>query len=247
MIFHLRTIEVVMHYYTPRFMSTPIAEPKTVKHSYSQCGEDLIVDHILKLIGVAMPTYVDVGAHDPYEMNNTYLFYRRGCSGILVEPNPELLLNLTTSRPRDYFAGCAVGASSGTATYHVMTKSTLNTTTGAQLDLIANSNHKRSSPVLAVAVENVPLRTLPDVWRTYYPPESVPDFVSIDVEGAEPAVLYGIDFTTFRPKVFCIETLKTGTSKVNRLPVEILQRNGYEVRGSTYVNTVLVDADLIPN
>src|SRR4051812_41063504 len=57
--------------------------------SYAQQGEDLAVASIFGLLGVGRPTYLDVGAGDPVEGSNTYLFYERGCRGVLVEPNPD--------------------------------------------------------------------------------------------------------------------------------------------------------------
>jgi hypothetical protein len=35
------------------------------KKSYSQCGDDLILDFAFDILGIAKPTYLDIGAHDP--------------------------------------------------------------------------------------------------------------------------------------------------------------------------------------
>ena len=42
------------------------------KKSYSQCGEDIIVGLVLDGLGIAKPTYLDIGTHDPVVLNNTY-------------------------------------------------------------------------------------------------------------------------------------------------------------------------------
>ena len=34
--------------------------------SYSQCSEDLIVRYIFNLRGISKPTYLDIGANDPF-------------------------------------------------------------------------------------------------------------------------------------------------------------------------------------
>src|SRR5271165_6778360 len=52
---------------------------------FSQCGEDRIAARILS--DVERGTYVDVGANDPINMSNTYHFYKRGWSGICIEPH----------------------------------------------------------------------------------------------------------------------------------------------------------------
>ena len=35
--------------------------------------------------------YVDIGAHHPKRFSNTYFFYKRGWSGITVEPNSDAI------------------------------------------------------------------------------------------------------------------------------------------------------------
>ena len=49
--------------------------------SYSQFGEDLIVNRILNLMGIEKLSYLNIGAHNPVCLNNTYFFTKRlfGC------------------------------------------------------------------------------------------------------------------------------------------------------------------------
>ncbi|MFM6249337.1 MAG: hypothetical protein ACKPEQ_09345, partial [Dolichospermum sp.] len=62
---------------------------KDSKHiSYSQCGEDLIINFIFNNLGIINPSYLDIGAHHPTYLSNTYSFYRKGCQGVCVEPDP---------------------------------------------------------------------------------------------------------------------------------------------------------------
>ena len=49
-----------------------------LRKSYSQCGEDLLVDYIFKLRGITQPTYLDIGANHPYFISNTAKFYQQG-------------------------------------------------------------------------------------------------------------------------------------------------------------------------
>ena len=77
--------------------------------SYSQQGEDLIVDSICGSLEIRNPTYLDIGAADPIQLNNTYLFYERGCRGVLVEPNPAFCRKLEAQRPKDKVLNVGVG------------------------------------------------------------------------------------------------------------------------------------------
>src|SRR3989344_9673220 len=56
-----------------------------VKNSYSQRGEDIVIDHLLKHKKIGF--YIDVGANDPIRFSNTNRFYKRGWTGINIEPD----------------------------------------------------------------------------------------------------------------------------------------------------------------
>ena len=51
--------------------------------SFSQCGEDLIVNYIFNLRGISLPSYLDIGANHPYFISNTALFHKKGCMLII--------------------------------------------------------------------------------------------------------------------------------------------------------------------
>jgi hypothetical protein len=72
--------------------------PRGTRVSFAQAGEDLVIAGLMDMIRVAKPTYLDVGAWEPIESNNTYLFYRKGGRGVLVEPNVALTPKLRSGR-----------------------------------------------------------------------------------------------------------------------------------------------------
>ena len=51
---------------------------------YSQEGEDIVIDRYFQ--HKAKGFYVEVGAHHPFRFSNTYRFYRRGWTGVCIEP-----------------------------------------------------------------------------------------------------------------------------------------------------------------
>ena len=67
--------------------------------SYSQEGEDLILDRLLRR--KPRGYYVDVGAFHPKKFSNTHLFYRRGWSGINIDATPGSMDEFRRVRPRD--------------------------------------------------------------------------------------------------------------------------------------------------
>ena len=88
----------------------------------------------------------------------------------------------------------------GTADLFLMTTSTLNTFSRAEAERYQAYGTEQIERVIPVEI-----KTVNQVLEEYF--ESVPDFVSIDVEGMDLSILKGFDFERFRPKVFCVETL----------------------------------------
>ncbi len=80
-----------------------------VRYSYSQFGEDAVLQNLLRGKEGA---YVDIGAYHPVLYSNTYAFYKRGWSGIAIDPNPYSENLFKIMRPRDRFILAAVGAPS---------------------------------------------------------------------------------------------------------------------------------------
>ena len=63
------------------------------KETFSQSGEDIIIDYILRVSGYPKVrcSYLDIGANHAKELSNTYFFYKQGIRGVLVEANPALI------------------------------------------------------------------------------------------------------------------------------------------------------------
>ena len=68
------------------------------KKSYSQEGEDLLVDRFLDCKPLGF--YVDVGARRPKRFSNTYRLYRRGWRGLNIDANPGSMAPFRRIRPR---------------------------------------------------------------------------------------------------------------------------------------------------
>jgi FkbM family methyltransferase len=207
------------------------------KPSWSQCGEDLIVAFVLDTLGVPLPRYLDLGAHHPYYLNNTYLFYRRGARGVNVEADPALATRLRRARPRDVTVNVGVGPQSGALQFHVMSVPTLNTFSAEEAKRYSEEAGHHIERTLVVEV-----RTFAQLVEAHC--EGVPDFVSLDVEGLDLPVLRAIDFTRARPLVFCVETLSYSESGQGRRVDEIdqlMHGAGYLRYADTHINTIYVD------
>ncbi len=207
------------------------------KVSYSQCGEDLIVEYLLVVLGIREVVYLDIGAHHPSYLSNTFLFYEKGGHGVCVEPDPDLYKEFVKKRPRDTNLNCGVGVENGKAEFFIMSTSTLNTFSRAEAERYQSYGNQRIEKTLEIE-----LKTANEIILQHF--KSCPNFVSLDVEGMDYQVLRNFDFEKYRPQVFCIETLSYTEDKSERKLTEIIElmhENGYMTYADTYVNTIFVD------
>lgn len=167
--------------------------------SYAQNGEDVVLARLFA--GRTTGRYVDVGASDPVKDSVTKHFYDLGWRGINIEPIPAVADALRAARPEDVTLQIALGAQAGDIELHLVTDKEGWSTTD---DTLAESYRGE------LRMEDVPvrMRTLADVLTEYPGPV---DFLKIDVEGAEEAVLRGADWTAHRPRVVVVEATKPGS------------------------------------
>ncbi|HQU07445.1 MAG: hypothetical protein B7X04_00605 [Parcubacteria group bacterium 21-54-25] len=216
---------------------------RDAKMSFSQEGEDLLIALAFRFMKVPMPTYLDIGAHHPTRLSNTYLFYRRGSHGVCIEANPTLAKNFKKKRSRDTVLPIAIGTQMGETTLHIVSDSSLSTTSEKQAQYFDSvSKHKIIRNV------KVPQKTIMDIIRTYFP--IPPNLVSLDIENMDFAVLKTFDFSTCRPSLFCIETLtydeQDGQEKLYTI-IDYMKQKNYFVFADTYVNTIFIDKEQWPH
>ena len=213
--------------------------PKGTSLSFAQAGEDLVASGLLYSLKIDKPTYLDIGAYEPIEANNTYLFHRRGARGVLVEPNVALTAKLKSKRPGDTVLVAGIGTSDAAeADYYVLSDAQLNTFDKDQVDRLT-----ALTTLKLVGVVKMPLLNINRVIADHFG-GAAPDYLSIDIEGLDFAVLKTLDFARFRPKVICAETLVTATTRHNPDTIALLAAHGYELRGMTHPNTLFVDGRL---
>jgi len=200
------------------------------KLSFADAGEDTIVWMLLRHIDKV--SYMDIGAHEPIHSNNTYLFYKKGGRGVLVEPNVDLIPALRGLRPRDTVLNIGIGGTEQReADYYCFKPNWLNTFDKEIVDQTI-----KDGAVLKKVVK-MPLVPINRVIEEHLHGEA-PDFLSIDTEGLDFAILKSMDFQRFQPKVICAETIPEANwdSEITRF----LTTKDYRPRAVTYYNTIYV-------
>jgi FkbM family methyltransferase len=210
------------------------------KKSYSQCGEDLIIRHIFDALRIPSPTYLDIGAHHPSFLNNTRVFYDNGSRGVNVEPDPSLIEAFQKNRPRDVNLNIGIAEKEGELPFFIMNTRTLNTFSEEDANLA-----EREGGVKIKKVVNIPVLNVNDVIKNNF--SGTPDFISLDVEGLDLSILRSLDFSLYRPKVICVETITFSGNRQGKKIVEIaefMNDKGYFAYADTNVNTLFVDREI---
>jgi FkbM family methyltransferase len=217
---------------------------KYQKISYSQSGEDLIVDFVMTAIGIEKPTYFDIGAHHPYAISNTAFFHANGSNGVCVEPDPVLFRRISKVRKNDVCLNIGIGlGQEAEADFYIMSIPSLNTFSKEHaLECESYGNVQINSVI------KMPLVNINDIMQDNF--KTTPNFVSLDVEGLDFEILKSFDFSKYRPEVFCIETLtytENNTEEKLSNIIQFMSSMGYKSYADTYINTIFVDQEIWKN
>lgn len=197
---------------------------------HSQYGEDLVIRQLMQALGIKTPGfYVDVGAHDPKLFSNTYLLYRKGWSGINIEPNVDLYAAFVGQRIRDLNLNIGIASSSTTMTFYQFDASTLSTFSLEQSHIYKKLGHK------LIKVSGVEVWTLNKLFEQYVRGREI-NFLSLDIEGFELDVLSGNDWNCYRPNAIICETINHG-SEINKY----INDKGYIKYFSNGTNSIYYD------
>jgi FkbM family methyltransferase len=204
--------------------------------TYSQFGEDMIVANIFAMRGIERPSYLDIGAHHPINISNTALLYTRGSRGINVEANPHCIAKFKVLRPDDITLNVGVAAEKGNREFYFIDdwsgRNTFDRKTAEDF-VIANPRFSISR------VEVIPVVTINEIVANFAGGKW-PDFLSLDIEGADLAVLQSAEFGARSPVVICAEAISGDDKDVSGSLVEILNSRGYEVFCRTVANIIFV-------
>ncbi|MBM1220534.1 FkbM family methyltransferase [Ponticoccus sp. SC2-23] len=186
----------------------------------SQAGQDLVVDRLFK--AKRGGTFVDIGGYDGVSGSNTFFLEMfRGWTGILIEPVTTQVEAARRIR-RCQCRRLAIARVDGEEDFIEISEGY------TQMSGLAASydpgllDTVRADPRHKETVVKVPTRTLSAVLGEAGVPD--PDFVSLDVEGAEIAILSEFPFDRHRVGLWSIEN-NTGSPRLG----QIMRPAGYEL------------------
>ena len=164
--------------------------------SYAQNFEDVTLRRGLQDINRGF--YVDIGAGHPTHESVTRWFYDQGWSGINIEPNPSFHKLLLSERPRDLNLRTAVASKPGRAPFHIIGDTGLSTLLHDVAEQHINNGFG------AAATIEVDVTPLDDLLAAHSPLPPI-DFLKIDAEGSEAAIIESALFSSYRPRIILVE------------------------------------------
>ena len=219
-------IVMAVHYMTPLLVARSLtadglAEFRAFEQAYgphreSRYAEEWIIRDFFhdKRNG----TFLDVGANDYRKENNTYyLETALGWSGIAIDAQQEFATGYEQHRPRTKFFALFVSDVSDASAQLYVPKA--NTLTASSNRAFAEGEDG------ATVARKVRTITLDDLLTREHVDRV--DFVSMDIELAEPKALAGFDIESFRPALVCVEAHGTSRQAI----LNYFQQHRYVVVG----------------
>ena len=199
---------------------------------YSQTGED-------ELLSVYLPElngrYTDVGAGQPVRGSNTYYFYKKGWSGILIDP---LRFNQKLNhifRKRDIKLESIIADQNKFLNFYEFYPGEYSTTVKKVADNLVERSIKLKN---TYKVRCLPLGSLDILMK---PTE--PSLLSIDVEGMDLNVLKSNNWRKITPRVICVEedAPVNSHSEISKY----LKTVGYKYIESTGLSSIYVHEEYV--
>ena len=168
--------------------------------SYSQFNDDIFIKKFFK--NKAAGTYVDIGCHHPFKLNNTYLLYKKGWNGLNIDLMKINIDLFNIWRPGDKNICSAVSNKNKISSVYIPNNNILSTEISIQKSY-ANTikkHHKNS-----FIKKKILISTFENIIKNYKVNLEKFDFLKIDIEGEDYKVLKNINLKKYKPTLICIE------------------------------------------
>ena len=163
------------------------------RRTYAHIGEDVIAERLLlELIGNRVGTYVDIGAFHPSVMSTTKRMYDRGWHGVNIEADEHKVGVFKTLRPRDINVCAVVDEVERDAEFFSHAGSKYASTSGLSHDHVSRTASAMGRELVRRVVRTRTLTSILDETGV-----KTLDFLNIDVEGSEGAILRSVDLERF--------------------------------------------------
>jgi FkbM family methyltransferase len=188
-----------------------------------QFGEVVAVMDFFK--GRQSGFFVDVGAHHPRCLSNTFALHRKGWCGVNIDLHRHNIALFNIVRPSDVNVCAAISSEErDLSLFEFAPISVYNTLSREDADTV-----KREKG-LAYSIRTVRTRTLDSVLAEHGFSDRQIDFLSVDVEGHDLEVLRSLDFDLHKPTLVCVELHEPDIRKIIDNPLyKFVTDRGYRL------------------
>jgi FkbM family methyltransferase len=196
--------------------------------AYSSEGEDLILKRIFD--GKTNGVYIDVGAHHPFRVSNTYLFYKKNWTGINIDPMPGSQAMFNKYRPLDINLEMGVSATKQHLTYYIFNEPALSTFSTDKVE-----EYTQDPQYHIIKEKKIETWPLADILDRYLPAGTNIDFLTIDAEGLDMEVLRSNNWQKYRPTYILVESTPFLLANMHNTEMgQYMQDAGYAIFAKTY-------------
>ncbi len=218
--------------------------------SYSQEGEDVIIDRYFKTTNIKKGFYVDIGAFHPFKYSNTQKLYQQGWCGINIEPNRNNWKLLNFARKRDLNLNFGIGNSNSKKIYYTFSDPALNTFNKDNFKAIVNSNQSIFIDTFKVKVID-PKHLIKIIKKTIseysnseflFKKNIFIHLLNIDAEGYSENILRLILKSGTNPLLVCVEREKNMGKPIigNESIISFMSRYKYSLYSATPQSYIFV-------
>jgi FkbM family methyltransferase len=201
-------------------------------YSYSQTGEDRIIEAILG--HPQNKFFVDVGCNHPQWLSNTFALYKKGWRGINIDGNEKIVNLYHNLRSEDKNIQAFISDQSSEILFTEFKDSAVSS-------LSPDHVEKWRAHSQIVSQKMVQTSTLTEILELYQSPKRF-DLLSIDVEGHDYEVLSSLDLNVYRPRLIVIEMHDFDINQPSQHPIyQYLTGKSYQLAGFVIMNGYFVD------
>jgi hypothetical protein len=178
----------------------------STRDSYSQTGEDLLIQEFLP---EQKGKYIDIGSGNPVIFSNTFLLYKHGWRGTLIDPIQRniRLSKILRVKDRSICALVGPGQVQDFWVFYPYEYSTTVQTVANKVILGGRARLVRTRKIKTIQVKELIGEISP----------TDPFFLSVDCEGFDLEVLKSINWSISRPRVVCVEEISNENQ--NHFPI----------------------------
>ena len=169
---------------------------------------------MLKYLNYSNGYFIEIGANDGFTASNTLAFEnKKSWRGVLIEPSPNLFLSCCHFRSKEgnSIHCCACVPFDYKEKYvdidyaNLMSVSTTLSNDIKDLEKFKKTGKAHLNSFARKLKFGAPAKTLTSILNSSNSPKNI-DFMSLDVEGSELAVLSGLDFDKYLIKYILVES-----------------------------------------